>query len=377
VISINQHNYEEFFLLYVDGELSAADMHTVEQFAQANPGFADELDMLLQTRLTEEPVLFDDKISLFRNESAEISLTNYEERFLLYVDNELDTVSKEKVETFVLQHPALQDPFTQLKQTRLEPETIVFPKKESLYRKEEKEKPVFYLYWQRIAVAAALIGVAVLTWTLFPGNNATNAVTQPVAKLEPVNTTVTQKNTTAVASQNNNNPLALQKNSREDVVAANQTVARQLPIDGNMNTTKNTRVEKKEIIQNKQDDLLTQNITNAQPVESKRTNTVSGEAENTHLGQYLPANNNTLANTEMVKVNNTNEVSPSDHLVQQTVYKELDTDDEKKSLYLGSIEINKDKLRGFFRKASSLLRGKAKQEEEERTTSPLDTRSLK
>jgi len=377
VISINQHNYEEFFLLYVDGELSAADMRTVEQFAQANPGFADELDMLLQTRLTEEPILFDDKISLFRNESAEISLTNYEERFLLYVDNELDAVSKEKVETFVLQHPALQEPFTQLKQTRLEPETIVFPEKESLYRKEEKERPVFYLYWQRIAVAAALIGVAVLTWTLFPGDNSNNAVTQPVAKLEPVNTTVTQKTTTGIAGQNNNNPVALQKNSREDVVAANRTITRQLPTDGSIHAAKNSKVERNEIIQTKQDNLLTQHIADVQPVEPKRANTVSGEFENTHLGQYLPANNNTLANTEMVKVNNTNEVSPSDHLVQQTVYKELDTDDEKKSLYLGSIEINKDKLRGFFRKASSLLRGKAKQEEEERTASSSDTRSLK
>lgn len=377
MISINQHNYEEFFLLYVDGELSAADMLTVEQFAQANPGFADELDMLLQTRLTEEPVLFDDKISLFRNESAEISLTNYEERFLLYVDNELDAVSKEKVETFVLQHPALQESFTLLKQTRLEPETIVFPGKESLYRKEEKERPVFYLYWQRIAVAAALIGVAVLTWTLFPGNNSNNAVTQPVAKLEPVNTTVTQKTTTGIAGQNNNNPVALQKNSREDVVAANRTITPQLPIDGSIYAAKNSKVEKNEIIQTKQDNLLTQHIANVQPVEPKRANTVSGEVENTHLGQYLPANNNTLANTDMVKVNNTNEASPSDHLVQQTVYKELDTDDEKKSLYLGSIEINKDKLRGFFRKASSLLRGKAKQEEEERTTSSSDTRSLK
>lgn len=377
MISINQHNYEEFFLLYVDGELSAADMRTVEQFAQANPGFADELDMLLQTRLTEEPVLFDDKISLFRNESAEISLTNYEERFLLYVDNELDAVSKEKIETFVLQHPALQESFTLLKQTRLEPETIVFPEKESLYRKEEKERPVFYLYWQRIAVAAALIGVAVLTWTLFPGNNSNNAVTQPVAKLEPVNTTVTQKTTTGIDGQNNNNPVALQKNSREDVVAANRTITPQLPIDGSTYAAKNSKVEKNEIIQTKQDNLLTQHIADVQPVEPKRANTVSGEFENTHLGQYLPANNNTLANTDMVKVNNTNEASPSDHLVQQTVYKELDTDDEKKSLYLGSIEINKDKLRGFFRKASSLLRGKAKQEEEERTTSSSDTRSLK
>lgn len=374
MININQHNYEEFFLLYVDGELSAADMQTVEQFAQANPGLADELDMLLQTRLTEEPVLFDDKISLFRNESAGISLNNYEEQFLLYVDNELDAVSKEKIETFVLQHPALQESFTLLKQTRLEPETIVFADKKSLYRKEEKERPVFYLYWQRIAVAAALIGAAVLTWPLFSDNST---VIQPVAKLAPVNNTVTPKSKEEVTGQDNNNTPVLTNNNREVVIAANQTVAHQQSADIITGELKNAVVEKNKPAQNKQTDLLALNNTNTQPVETRRENTVSGPVENVHLGQYLPATNNTLVNTEMVKVNNTNEVSPSDHLVQQTVYKELDTDDEKKSLYLGSIEINKDKLRGFFRKASSLLRGKAKQEEEERTTSPSDTRSLK
>ena len=126
-MNVNQHNYEEFFLLYVDGELSATDKQAVEQFVQANPGLAEELEMLLQMRLTDEPVLFEGKDILFRNETAEINLHNYEEQFLLYVDNELNTVSKEKVETFVLQHPALQESFTLLKQTRLASEIIVFP----------------------------------------------------------------------------------------------------------------------------------------------------------------------------------------------------------------------------------------------------------
>jgi len=42
--------------------------------------------------------------------------------------------------------------------------------------------------------------------------------------------------------------------------------------------------------------------------------------------------------------------------MHQTVYKELDTEDENKSLYLGNLELNRDKLRGFFRKAGNLFK---------------------
>jgi hypothetical protein len=50
--------------------------------------------------------------------------------------------------------------------------------------------------------------------------------------------------------------------------------------------------------------------------------------------------------------------------MHQTVYKELDTDDESKSLYLGNLELNRDKLRGFFRKASNLFKSKIKSEDD-------------
>jgi hypothetical protein len=63
--------------------------------------------------------------------------------------------------------------------------------------------------------------------------------------------------------------------------------------------------------------------------------------------------------------------------IQPAVYKELDTEDEKKSLLLGSLEINKDKLRGFFRKAGSLFRSKSKTEEDKTESRPSSTTKSK
>ena len=49
----------------------------------------------------------------------------------------------------------------------------------------------------------------------------------------------------------------------------------------------------------------------------------------------------------------------------KTVYTVLDDSDEDKSLYIGALEINKDRLRGLFRKAGSIFRSRAKQNEED------------
>jgi cytoskeletal protein RodZ len=66
---INETNYEEFFLLYVDGELTAAERREVESFAATKPQFQQELNLLLQTKV--EPaheVVFPDKSLLYKEE---------------------------------------------------------------------------------------------------------------------------------------------------------------------------------------------------------------------------------------------------------------------------------------------------------------------
>src|SRR6478609_4205604 len=123
---ITRHNYEELFLMYVDNELTIQERAAVELFAKQNPDLAPELDVLLQTKLATDDVLpFMYKNTLLQNIDT-ISIDNYEEQFLLYIDKELDKEKKESVEKFVLQHPQFQDEFTLLKQTVLEPEVVVF-----------------------------------------------------------------------------------------------------------------------------------------------------------------------------------------------------------------------------------------------------------
>ena len=112
--AINRNNYEEFFLLYADNELNAETRLAVENFVEQNTDLAVELNMLLKTKSAPEAMHFNDKELLLRTEGNSINETNYEEYFLLYIDDELSIAKKQEVETYILQHPKLQDEFTLL-----------------------------------------------------------------------------------------------------------------------------------------------------------------------------------------------------------------------------------------------------------------------
>lgn len=67
---IDKGNYEEFFLLYVDNELPAADRAAVEAFVAAHPDLQEELELLLDTRLIPEEQLFHNPEVLLKPEPA-------------------------------------------------------------------------------------------------------------------------------------------------------------------------------------------------------------------------------------------------------------------------------------------------------------------
>ena len=131
---ITRYNYEEYFLLYVDDELSTADRTAVEEFIQQNPDLANELTMIQGSVMKPESnIFFNNKASLLKNVETNsiINLNNYEEYFLLYIDNELSDAEKNQVEKFVSKNPSLQNEWNVLQQTKLQPEeSIIFEGRE-------------------------------------------------------------------------------------------------------------------------------------------------------------------------------------------------------------------------------------------------------
>lgn len=376
MININRHNYEEFFLLYTDRELNASGRMAVEQFVQENPDLAAELEALQQTTLlAEDTIPIPAKDSLFRTIDTDIHAGNHTEQFLLYVDRELTPEAAVTVETFVLQHPGLQEPFIQLKQTRLPEEHIPFPDKSLLYRSATTNRePVVYMRWWRIA-AAAVIGFAFMVWMItaddvpvinhtqpLSANNSStgnvnhdsNIITSGNSAGQNTQASVTNKTTEPITTVATKQPVMQQAEALKQVVAMHQPNTQAIH---EMN-------EKNDLVMERQD--------------------IISSIENSKQGFATPKlvdakNNGAISENDLVKTLVAIEPDTDKNPVfQQVVYKELDTesDSENKSLLIGSVEINKDKLRGFFRKAGSLFRSKRTEEEKSKTTTGT-TRSLK
>lgn len=158
-MNIDRNNYEEYFILYLDNELSAEDRRRVDLFVQENPDLQAELQLFLQTKLpADDTILFDNKEALLLS-TGNVGSNNQEEWLLMSVDNELDTYQQKELADYLQRNPAAQQELALLQKTKLSADTaIVFPDKESLYRKEETTKaPVIPMKWMRMAVAAVLL----------------------------------------------------------------------------------------------------------------------------------------------------------------------------------------------------------------------------
>lgn len=171
-MNINRHNYEEFFLLYVDNELTAGQRKIVEAFVATNPDLQEEFELIQQSTFTADVKLDETFISsLLKPVDEESSIS--EEQLLLYIDAELKTDEKAQVEKELVANTTLQKELQWLRRSQLTPDTsIVFPDKSLLYKQAEPAR-VFSLSmtarrWSAAAAVALLLGSAV--WMMMDGN---------------------------------------------------------------------------------------------------------------------------------------------------------------------------------------------------------------
>lgn len=224
-MNINRHNYEEYFILYMDNELNSEDRRMVETFVQQHPDLKEELDILLQYKLTPDTsIVFPAKEELMKvNGNTPVTSENFEEWLTLYVDDELTPKQKESVQQFIAANPTAEKELALLLKTKLQPETIVFADKDSLYRTEEKVRALPVRWWRLAAAAILLLAVGITAVLVFnnrssnvkpdiaktPGNDQKTSVQPDIAKQneQPTNNVVPEgpvTNDKNVVADNNN-----------------------------------------------------------------------------------------------------------------------------------------------------------------------------
>ncbi len=363
-MNINRTNYENYFLLYVDGELSTLEMQAVDRFTAENTDLQLELQILLDTKLLPENTgHFVDKHLLYRSSEHTINEFNYEEQFLLFIDEELSNEGKEQTIQFVAAHPELNKSLELLKQTILPVENIIFPNKELLFRKADR-KPIV-IGWRSLAVAAAMIGMIFFVWNLIPNTEINTSVVK-INPIQPSPNKPAALNNAAIENSTSVKDLALankpQINSNPRTVIVNKNHYNELK------NTENLISEKESIAMMQAPKRLTDLESNAEIMPKNNTESFS----NTSNGLLSNADQS----NQITNVANNSAAENDQPVFRQSVLKELDTDDENKSLYVAGLELNKDKLRGFFRKASSIFKNKGK-DEEDKYESVVNPRTLK
>jgi len=180
-MNINRNNYEEYFLLYADNELTATERKVVEIFLQENVDLKEEFLMIQMTvNSPEREMKLSDKSFLLKTEPSFINENNYEEIFVLYHDNELSEEQKRKTEKFIAENLKLQSEFESIGKAKLHFEkNLIYPNKKELYRKEKSGKIIPLVLWRSFA-AAVFIGFGL--WIAIPYFNK-NKVYQPVASI--------------------------------------------------------------------------------------------------------------------------------------------------------------------------------------------------
>jgi hypothetical protein len=338
-MKLNRNNYEEYFILYLDNELESDDRQEVEAFAEVNPDLKAELDMLLQSKLAPDTdITFNDKELLMIRNSSSISMANHEEWLLSYTDNELTEEERKDVEKFVVNNPFLQKELNLLQQVKLQPEAIVFPYKESLYRREEKAKVVAIRWWRMAAAAVLLLGISTTSIVLI--NNKAGKKLDGVAKIQP------KEKIPAI-----NTPVKQPENvikGKEELIAANDQINKTkeiiTPVAGGKSNPKS--VEKKE---------QTVSVEKAKPVFAKNNNEkrlTNNLAQPTIENPYLKAieSEKTLATVVVPK----NEPSLTKdkgnaHFASVTI------DDPQPSYAIEQQSGGNKGLRGFFRKVTRTI----------------------
>ena len=330
-MQIDRHNYEEYFILYMDNELGSDDRRQVENFIQKHPDLKEELEILLQYKMVPDSsiVFYDKEELMIHDDDSPITMANYEERLTMYIDNELTPKQRTAVEQFIATNTLVKKELEILQQTKLQPEEIIFTNKESLYRREEKVRMISMRWWRIAAAAVLILTIGTTAIIVLNKKSLDTGIVIAPDKEQKINNV-----DSSVIKQPVNHPVIVKSNRRDiiknpqqtNILTAkrNNTAGKKLPVNLPV------PVKKEEPIITKNNEKPSNNL--PQPL----NNNVINDPSKTGIAVNTPQEKNNPKISLTDGPVTTDSPQPSN-----VVYNDLNQSDGKKG-----------KLRGFLRKVT-------------------------
>ena len=283
--NISLHNYQDFLLRYIDEELDLREIEALLAFVALHPAIAEELESLQSTKLDSEVITCPNKAVLYKN-----------------------------------MFPVI-----------VSPETIVYPNKQKLFKKEKEKAPVVLLKWWAVGAAAVFLFMMVRYGMLDQKAGST------LSKNSISKNKVSKASTLSVIK---NNPT-LNNSTTNNAVNTGSMAATKVETDIKNNTPNAIEYAAAQNIEH-------QSIPTASTVTARET------------AQNMPSYNGDIVDVKPTIIAEITAPSFSGNDQATETIETIDTEaaSSNRSVMVGAFEIDKDKFRGLFRKANALFKNK-------------------
>ena len=116
-IALNASNCMQYLLMYIDDELTTAQMASVDDYIITHPEYAATLAALQQTKVLPTTITYNNNSITYPS----ITAHNYTEYMLLAVDGELTTIQYDALQQYLALHAHAMEAFQELLQCKLLP----------------------------------------------------------------------------------------------------------------------------------------------------------------------------------------------------------------------------------------------------------------
>lgn len=335
-MEINQHNYEHYFLMYIDNELSGEERAAVNDFIMQHPNYANKLEALQKLKISPDTLIYENKFTLYK-------LSEQDEQCIAYLENEMTSEEKASFENNLSENIALQSTVKQWQGAFLTTPTnieIAPNFKNSLYKKSAQIKPLWAtVTFKRWASVAAIL-LVVFGYNLFNAENK-----QAAPSFSNTNGVKTELNNTAVIEMNNGTDI----NATKSATAFNKIKKETLLPIVNINAEAQNDYANSNLNSLNNKNIAVPNNDVAIALLAKEDIHTKTNNETIILTkEMLPLS---ISNVNEEAKNNIEAITPI-----QVQYSNIDTDEEDRSINIANLEIDGAKFRELSRKITTLFK---------------------